>query len=94
VFDSSVTMAEAVAQGVGVALLPVRLFARELQQGRLIRPFTVEIAVGDYWLTSLKSKRKTAGMLAFQTWLMESIAGEDKPPMQATAAAPCFPGCP
>jgi LysR family transcriptional regulator of beta-lactamase len=94
VFDSSITMAEAAAQGVGVALLPVRLFARELEQGRLDRPFEVEIALGDYWLTSLKSKRKTPGMQAFQVWLLESVAREDKPPMQATAEARCSPGCP
>ena len=41
------------------------------------RPFAIEIAVGDYWLTSLKSKRRTAGMLAFRTWLVDSVAASE-----------------
>jgi LysR family transcriptional regulator of beta-lactamase len=73
VFDSSVIMAGAAAQGAGVALLPVAMFTRELQQGELVQPFAIETAVGSYWLTSLRSKRPTAGMLAFQTWLLENV---------------------
>ncbi|HWX03094.1 LysR family transcriptional regulator [Collimonas sp.] len=74
VFDSSLTMAEAAAQGAGVALLPARMFARELQQGRLIRPFDVEISSGSYWLTRLKSKQATPAMQAFQEWLHHAAA--------------------
>jgi LysR family transcriptional regulator of beta-lactamase len=73
IFDSSITMAEVAAQGAGVALVPVRMFARELQHGRLVRPFEIEIALGDYWLTSLKSKQPTASMRAFRTWLLRSL---------------------
>jgi LysR family transcriptional regulator, regulator of gene expression of beta-lactamase len=73
VFDSSVIMAGAAAQGAGVALLPVAMFTRELQQGELVQPFAIETAVGSYWLTSLHSKRSTAGMLAFRTWLLENV---------------------
>lgn len=69
VFDSSVAMAEAAAQGAGAALLPVALFARDLRTGRLLRPFTAEIAAGAYWLTWLKSRRETAAMAAFRIWL-------------------------
>jgi LysR family transcriptional regulator of beta-lactamase len=79
VFDSSVTMAEVAAQGAGVALLPVRMFARELRERRLARPFDVEIATGDYWLTSLKSKQETAAMRAFRTWLIESLGEPSSP---------------
>jgi LysR family transcriptional regulator, regulator of gene expression of beta-lactamase len=74
VFDSSVTMADAAAQGAGVALLPICMFMRELQQGQLAQPFEIEIAIGDYWLTSLKSKRPTPAMLTFRTWLLKSVA--------------------
>lgn len=69
VFDSSLTMAEAVAQQAGVALLPVKMFERELRQGRLACPFDVTIAHGAYWLTRLKSKQETAAMQAFRSWL-------------------------
>ena len=72
VFDSSLTMAEAAAQGAGVALLPARMFTRELQQGRLIRPFEVEISSGSYWLTRLKSKQATPAMQVFQEWLHQA----------------------
>jgi LysR family transcriptional regulator of beta-lactamase len=78
VFDSSVTMAEAAAQGVGVALLPVRMFMKELRQGRLVRVFDVEIVVGGYWLTSLRSKPETAGLRAFRSWLLEMVAAEGR----------------
>ena len=71
VFDSSLTMAEAAAQGAGIALLPVRMFAREMQQGRLVRPFKMEVSNGRYWLTRLKSRPVTPAMLAFKAWLLE-----------------------
>jgi LysR family transcriptional regulator of beta-lactamase len=87
VFDSSVTMAEAAAQGLGVALLPAKMFTRELRQGRLVRPFDLEIAVGDYWLTALKSKRTTAGMQAFREWLLDSLASGESETTQTARAA-------
>ena len=74
VFDSSLTMAEAAAQGAGIALLPVRMFARELQQGRLVRPFAAEVSNGRYWLSRLKSRPVTPAMLAFSAWLLEAGA--------------------
>jgi LysR family transcriptional regulator of beta-lactamase len=65
VFDSSLTLAEAAAQGAGVALLPARMFEHDLRSGRLARPF----AAGDYWLTRLKSRPETAAIQAFRKWL-------------------------
>jgi LysR family transcriptional regulator of beta-lactamase len=74
IFDSSLALAEVAAQGGGVALLPSRMFARELQQGRLVRPFELEIASGGYWLTRLKSKQVTPAMQAFRSWLLRTAA--------------------
>jgi len=73
VFDSSLTMAEAAVQGEGVALLPVRMFVREVQQGRLVQPFDVEIDTGCYWLTRLKSRAVTPAMAAFRAWLLQAL---------------------
>ncbi len=70
VFDSSLTMAEAAMQGAGVALLPARMFDRELRAGRLQRPFAAEVETGAYWLTRLKSRAETPAMAAFRTWLL------------------------
>jgi LysR family transcriptional regulator of beta-lactamase len=77
VFDSSLVMAEAAAQGVGVALLPARMFAHDLRMGRLVRPFADEIAAGAYWLTRLKSKPATPAMEIFRTWLLQQLEAED-----------------
>lgn len=73
VFDSSLTMAEAAAQGEGVALLPVEMFARDLQVGRLVQPFPLAVAAGSYWLTYLKSKEPTAGVRNFRSWLLQAL---------------------
>nr|WP_295113477.1 LysR family transcriptional regulator [uncultured Caulobacter sp.] len=69
VFDSSWVMVEAAIQGFGVALAPPMMFARDLQQGRLVRPFPTQVSAGRYWLTWLKSRAPTAALKAFQAWL-------------------------
>jgi LysR family transcriptional regulator of beta-lactamase len=74
VFDSSIGIAEAAVQGAGVALLPVAMFTAELKKRRLVQPFKNEIALGSYWLTSLKSKRETSAMKTFQGWLLAQIS--------------------
>jgi len=69
VFDSSWVMVEAAIQGFGVALAPPMMFARDLQQGRLVRPFSTQVSAGRYWLTWLKSKAPTPALKAFSAWL-------------------------
>jgi LysR family transcriptional regulator of beta-lactamase len=73
-FDSSVTMAEAAARGVGVALLPAMMFGDDLRRQRLVRPFKAEVSLGAYWITSLRSKRPTEAMEAFHVWLLAEAA--------------------
>lgn len=70
-FDSSLVLADAAAHGAGVALLPVRLFSRDLQGGRLVRLFEAQVELGSYWLTRLKTRRETDAMLAFRSWLVQ-----------------------
>ena len=69
-FDSSLVLADAAAQGAGVALLPVRLFSRDLRGGRLVRLFDTQVELGSYWLTRLKTRRETDAMRAFRDWLV------------------------
>ena len=71
-FDSSLVLADAAAQGAGIALLPIGLFSRDLRQGRLVRLFDIELALGSYWLTRLDARRETDAMLAFRSWLEHS----------------------
>jgi LysR family transcriptional regulator, regulator of gene expression of beta-lactamase len=70
VFDSSLAMAEAAVQAAGVALLPVCMFERDVQQERLIQPFPIDVTLGAYWLTRLKSRAETRAMQAFRDWLL------------------------
>jgi len=76
VFDSSITMAEAAAQGAGVALLPPALFGEALRSERLVQPFDVGVTLGSYWLTRLKSRAETAAMRTFADWLQAGIVME------------------
>lgn len=69
VFDSSWVMVEAAIQGLGVALAPPNMFSRDLAQGRLVRPFDIEVGTGRYWLTWLKSKAPSPALKAFLAWL-------------------------
>jgi LysR family transcriptional regulator of beta-lactamase len=79
VFDSSVAIADVAMQGQGVALLPVRMFSRELVSGLLVRPFDHDINLGGYWLTSLKSRPQTPGMTAFEHWVLNEGRKEQEP---------------
>ncbi len=72
-FDSSLTLAEAAAQGAGVALLPARMFEHMLQQRRLVRPFAHEVDTGAYWLTYLKSRQASPALQTFRQWLMTQL---------------------
>jgi LysR family transcriptional regulator of beta-lactamase len=87
VFDSSITMAEVAARGAGVALLPASMFGHELREGRLARPFGIEIILGAYWLTSLRSKRPSPAMLAFKAWLLDSVAAADPDSLRTPGAS-------
>jgi LysR family transcriptional regulator of beta-lactamase len=72
IFDASPTLASAAASGVGVALLPARLFEQDLASGRLVQPFSLCVDAGRYWLTRLKSRPETAAMAAVKEWLQQA----------------------
>ena len=74
VFDSAQIMVAAALGGHGVALAPAVLFARELSEGRLVRPFAAEAPAGGYWLTRLKTRKPGAAMAAFEKWIAEAAA--------------------
>jgi LysR family transcriptional regulator of beta-lactamase len=65
-------MAAAAAGGVGVALLPARLFEQDLATGHLVQPFDLSVAAGRYWLSRLKSRPETAAMVAVREWLRQA----------------------
>ena len=74
VFDSSIAMAAAAAQGIGVALLPPAMFGEELRTERLVQPFALGVSLGRYWITRLKSRTPTQAMRVFQGWVIHQAA--------------------
>lgn len=82
VFDSSLAMMEAAAQGIGVALAPPLMFSRLLSNGTIGQPFDAHTSMGSYWLTRLKSRPVTPAMQAFSEWLAAAAA------QQAAALSP------
>lgn len=72
-FDSSLALAEAAAQGTGIALVPVAMFRRDLAAGRLIQPLEIYAPSGGYWLTRLKSRAETNSMRAFSEWVFGQV---------------------
>ena len=77
IFDSSIAMAEAAAQGAGVALLPTALFGEALRGERLVQPFDIGVTLGGYWLTRLKSRPESDAMRTFAGWLDACVRAEE-----------------
>lgn len=75
-FDSSLTMVEAAAQGAGVALVPVSMFQQDLKRGRILQPFSTQVTTGSYWLTWLKSRQETGAMQKFRQWLLTVVSDQ------------------
>ena len=86
-FDSSLTLAEAAAQGAGVALLPTRMFGHMLQQGRLVRPFAHEVDTGAYWLAHLKSRSDSQALQIFRQWLLHCLQADAAAESPSNSAA-------
>jgi LysR family transcriptional regulator of beta-lactamase len=68
-FDSSLTLASAAAAGAGVALLPLPMFRQDLDAGRLVCPFPIQIDAGRYWLTRLRSRPEGEADARLRDWL-------------------------
>lgn len=75
-FDSSLVMVQAAMLGEGVALAPAAMFRREIDSGRIVRPFAIEARIDGYWLTRLKSRPPGRAMAQFRSWLLDSFADD------------------
>lgn len=76
VFDNSLALVEAAAQGFGVALVPAAMFARDIASGRIVQPLDLGVATGSYWLTRLKSRAETSAIIAFRRWIIGRLQAE------------------
>jgi len=83
-FDDSLMMSEAAAQGLGVALARAELIEADLQSGRLVRVAPGEVATAaGHWAVWRSDSRKLARVEALRDWLIEE-AGDTQ---AATRAA-------
>jgi LysR family glycine cleavage system transcriptional activator len=63
--------------GQGVALGSPILYASEITQGRLVRPFEAVFSnTAGYWLAYLKDRRRAPKIAAFRDWLMACVAND------------------
>jgi len=76
ILDSSVALAELAASGAGAALLPVAMFERYIEQGRLAQPFGVTVLAGRYYLAWPSDRPTTPAMITFCRWLSGQNAGD------------------
>ncbi len=76
IFDSSALMASAAAAGLGIALAPPAMFARELASEQLVQPFPIAIDAGRYWLTRPMSRPESEAMHGFSRWLVDALAAD------------------
>lgn len=73
-FDQFATMTQGVVHGLGIALLPVFLIKRELDEGRLIAAYGTPIkSLGSYYLVWPKEPAPRAPLASFRRWLMGEI---------------------
>jgi DNA-binding transcriptional LysR family regulator len=73
-FDQFVTMVEAARSGLGAALLPRFLIAKELEEGRLVRAVESDpMPTGQYYLAYLPDRATYPPLAAFREWMMQEI---------------------
>lgn len=77
-FDQFATLIQAAVHGMGLALIPTFLIARELAEGRLVPVFGGPVpALGSYYLVWPEGAAERAPLRSFRAWLEgELSAGE------------------
>ncbi|PLX35515.1 MAG: LysR family transcriptional regulator [Hyphomicrobiales bacterium] len=74
-FDQFGTMAQAAIHGLGAALLPEFLIARDLEEGRLVHAVGAPIkSVGAYYLVWPMGRAQYVPLARFRDWLSTAIA--------------------
>ncbi|AYD03019.1 LysR family transcriptional regulator [Neorhizobium sp. NCHU2750] len=76
-FDQFTTMVEAARAGLGAALLPRFLIARELEEGQLVQAAEgLAMPTGQYYLAYLPDRVSYPPLVAFRDWIMEEIRSD------------------
>lgn len=74
IFDNSRSIGDAAAIGIGIGLLPYKLFQAEIDAGKLVQPFDQYVDAGSYYLTHLVQNPMSDAMNAFADWIMKECA--------------------
>jgi len=87
VFDTAVLAAQYALGGQGIALVDPNLFAEELSDGRLVRPFEATLDDGyGYYLTTHPEGLADTAIALFRSWLIDRFGrrgvAESKGPVQ------------
>ncbi len=71
-FESSSMAYQAAIEGQGLAIAQQFLVARDLDEGRLVAPFTQTVDMGDftYYLPTPRHREENAPMKTFHVWLL------------------------
>lgn len=69
IFPDAALAAQAASLGHGVTLGDTLLNSQDLQSGRLVQPFAIEVPYGAYWLVAPDLKALSEPAQAFATWL-------------------------
>ncbi|WP_309090526.1 transcriptional regulator GcvA [Phenylobacterium sp.] len=78
IFEDSVMLLEAAAQGIGVALARSGLIEQDLRSGRLVRPFELDVASElGFWVVWRPDSRKLRRIHALRDWLIEAARGSE-----------------
>jgi LysR family glycine cleavage system transcriptional activator len=79
-FEDSVMLLEAAAQGIGVALARSGLIEQDLRTGRLVRPFEAGVASElGFWIVWRQDSRKLRRIAALRDWLLAEAADAAAP---------------
>lgn len=78
IFEDSVMLLEAAAQGLGVALARSGLIEQDLRSGRLVRPFELDVASElGFWAVWRADSRKLRRIHALRDWLIEAARASE-----------------
>jgi len=81
VFDTTALAAQYALSGEGVALLDSRMFAADLQAGRLIAPYDIVLEAGyGYYLTIHPEDLSDPQIARFRSWMVERFGSEPSAP--------------
>jgi DNA-binding transcriptional LysR family regulator len=81
VFDTSALAAQYALSGEGVALLDRRMFAAELEAGRLVAPLEMTLEAGyGYYLTIHPEDLADPAIAQFRTWMVQRFAADPAAP--------------